>query len=200
MKKISIIFFLVFTASLLAPLPVSAVVDAKVSVMTDTKENVATSPTEKKDGMGMEEKVSYTLPYPGILPDHPLYFLKKIRDQILESLISDPVRKIEFYVLQSDKALNAGIFLGARDKQTLASEMFVKSGTSMENAVKAAASLKASGRELPGYVLERLNNSLAKHEETLTELGQKAVETQKANLMKVFELMKKLQQDVSSMK
>ena len=160
--------------------------------MVDTKVNVATNPSE--------QKVDYTLPYPGILVDHPLYFLKKLRDQVLERLISDPVRKIEFYVLQSDKALNAGIFLGARNKQALASEMFAKSGASMENAVKAATALKAQGREIPGYVVERLNKSLAKHQEMLSDLGQKATETQKANLMSVLEVMNKLQLEVASFK
>jgi hypothetical protein len=29
-----------------------------------------------------ENKVAYQLPYPGILPDHPLYFLKALRDRL----------------------------------------------------------------------------------------------------------------------
>jgi hypothetical protein len=200
MKKSSIIFSLVLAASLLAPSPVLAVANVKTPVIVETKENVATGPMEQKEESGMVEKVDYTLPYPGILPDHPLYFLKKLRDQILEQLISDPIRKIEFYVLQSDKALNAGIFLGARSKQALASEMFVKSGAFMENAIKTATSMKTQGREIPGYVVERLNKSLVKHGETLNDLGQKAAETQKANLSSALEVIKKLQLEVASFK
>ncbi len=56
-------------------------------------------------------KVEYNLPYPGILPDHPLYFLKQLRDKILDFLITDPVKKAEFYILQADKRLSMGIAL-----------------------------------------------------------------------------------------
>ena len=48
--------------------------------------------------MTTETTVKYELPYPGILPDNPLYFLKQIRDWIMERLITDPLKKIEFYM------------------------------------------------------------------------------------------------------
>ena len=34
--------------------------------------------------------VDYNLPYPGILPDHPLYPLQKIRDWLLVTFTRDP--------------------------------------------------------------------------------------------------------------
>lgn len=53
----------------------------------------------------------YELPYPGLLPDHPLYFLKMIRDRFISFSIQDPIKKAEFDILQADKRLNAGIYL-----------------------------------------------------------------------------------------
>ncbi|HSW97310.1 MAG TPA: hypothetical protein VLF89_05800, partial [Candidatus Saccharimonadales bacterium] len=39
----------------------------------------------------MENKqIQYDLPYPGLLPDNPLYSLKVLRDKIVEFFISDP--------------------------------------------------------------------------------------------------------------
>ncbi|PIZ98613.1 MAG: hypothetical protein COX78_02915, partial [Candidatus Levybacteria bacterium CG_4_10_14_0_2_um_filter_35_8] len=54
---------------------------------------------------------NYELPYPGLLPDHPLYFLKMTRDKIIGFFISDPIKKAEFDILQSDKRLSAGVYL-----------------------------------------------------------------------------------------
>lgn len=55
--------------------------------------------------------VTYTLPYPGLLPDNPLYSLKATRDRIVSYLIVDPLKKAEFDLLQADKRLQAGLFL-----------------------------------------------------------------------------------------
>lgn len=43
------------------------------------------------------------LPYPGLLSDHPLYIVKKIRDKILELFISQPDRRLEYYIFESNK-------------------------------------------------------------------------------------------------
>ncbi|HEX8931966.1 MAG TPA: DUF5667 domain-containing protein [Patescibacteria group bacterium] len=55
--------------------------------------------------------VQYTLPYPGILPGNPLYFFKIMRDKIVYFLISNPLKKAEFDLLQADKDLSATISL-----------------------------------------------------------------------------------------
>lgn len=46
------------------------------------------------------------LPYPGMLSTHPLYFLKKIRDKILEQFITDPNKRMEYYLFESEKYMN----------------------------------------------------------------------------------------------
>lgn len=49
--------------------------------------------------------VKYTLPYPGMLPDNPLYKMKVLRDKITIKLMSEPQKKIDFYLLQTDKQM-----------------------------------------------------------------------------------------------
>lgn len=53
----------------------------------------------------------YQLPYPGILPSHPLYWLKMIRDRIKIYLTKDPINRFYLYILLSDKRLSSGLIL-----------------------------------------------------------------------------------------
>lgn len=145
-------------------------------------------------------KVEYILPYPGILPDHPLYFLKQVRDKILDSLIVDPLRKIEFYILQADKRLGMGAMLTQTGKDKLAETTISKGEKYLNLAVTLVTSLKASGRPIPGNVLDRLERSIAKHIEVLEELITKANDAQKSALTGSLNLVKKLQQDLAKLK
>ena len=52
--------------------------------------------------------ITYELAYPGLLPDHPLYFFKVIRDKVVSLLINDPSKRAEFNLLTSDKRFNSG--------------------------------------------------------------------------------------------
>ncbi len=63
----------------------------------NSKENVMTSTSSSK------KTIEYALPYPGLLPDSPLYILKAIRDRIIEVLISDTMKKANFELLAADK-------------------------------------------------------------------------------------------------
>lgn len=48
----------------------------------------------------------YQLPYPGILPNHPLYGIKVLRDQVMEFFTRDPLKKAELDLLFADKRIN----------------------------------------------------------------------------------------------
>lgn len=111
------------------------------------------------------EEVSYELPYPGMLPDNPLYFLKAVRDRIIEILISDPVKKAEFYLLTSDKRLNSGYFLVKKDKDALGQEYISKSNNYMHKAIMEAAKTGDKGKT----VRENIKTALLKHEEIATK-------------------------------
>ena len=188
-------------AALLTPVSsFAASMTPKPTPKMEKETMVATEATGTKDEAMMAAKVEYTLPYPGILPDHPLYFLKRFRDWLMEQLIADPVKKIQFYVQQSDKAINASVFLSLQQKQTLTTQEATSANMSMEKAVKAAASLKDQGKELPGDVVSLMTQSLMKHQEVLGDLVQKAGDTQKANLTSALDTVKKLETDVAKLK
>ena len=146
------------------------------------------------------QKVEYTLPYPGILPDHPLYFLKRLRDTILEKLISDPVRKAEFYILQGDKRLQMGLTLIEEGKATLGESTISKGEKYIEQAVTQLSSHKGSGGVVAPYVVEKLEKSIAKHQEVITDLIEKVTDTEKAGLQGSMELIKQMSTLIQSLK
>lgn len=57
----------------------------------------------------------YQLPYPGILPNHPLYAVKVIRDRAMEFFTRDPLKKAELYLLFADKRINMAQFVREQD-------------------------------------------------------------------------------------
>jgi hypothetical protein len=176
-RTVALSAIFIFSLSFLNP--VFAVTTPAPSIMIEKSTPVATGAMET-DGE-LSASVDYTLPYPGILPDHPLYFLKKIRDQIMEKLISDPTRKIEFYMLQADKGINMGVFLVAKQNETLALETMNKSKSYLEQSITMANTLKQEGKEVPSHITNRFGNAAKKYSEVVADLAGRVSEGQKAN-------------------
>lgn len=126
------------------------------------------------NGQEMQEKtapiikIKYDLAYPGILPDNPLYKLKLIRDKISIMLISDPKRKIEFYLLQADKGILATAMLVDKNKIQLAKETLLKA----ENNFTILSSTLGTLREAPeeGF-FKKLETASLKHQEVILSLA-----------------------------
>ena len=114
--------------------------------------------------------LEYPLPYPGILPDHPLFFFKIIRDQILLILITNPVRKVEFQILLSDKYLNMAVFAADEQKQKLTLETSTKSIVYLRKAEKLLFQIPAEKKVEAGNLKHRFEKSLQKHQEVITDL------------------------------
>ncbi len=110
-----------------------------------------------------EQKIEYILPYPGLLPTSPLYFFKNIRDHIIEILISDPVKKAEFYLLQADKKLSMALALSDMKKTDAAKTAYHDAQILREKSIAQLESVKRSGAEVPGFVLGKLSAALDKH-------------------------------------
>lgn len=142
------------------------------------------------------QKVEYLLSYPGILPDHPLYKLKALRDAILEFIISDPLKKTEFYILQADKRLGMGMALINEQKSMLAETTVSKGTKYLIKAVDQINLYAKNGTPIPGYLVDKITKSLQKQEEVITELITKAAETDKSGMTVSLETVKKLLEDL----
>ncbi|MBI5614031.1 hypothetical protein HY947_03855 [Candidatus Gottesmanbacteria bacterium] len=160
--------------TLIAPLaPVFAVsYQAPVAVSSPT-EKIAEKVAPSATGEVMMKKPEYPLPFPGILPDHPLYFIKRFRDQMMERLIVDPVSKAKFYILMGDKHVEMAVLLEEKGNTVLAGTMAAKAEMYLGLAYEKLVSLKGSEKEFPGYMVEHLINAATKHGEVLTGLSDK---------------------------
>lgn len=119
--------------------------------------------------------VTYTLPYPGILPDNPLYGFKVLRDKIVSFFITDAQKQAEFDLLQADKRLAAGQYLMQEKtvNQQLVSETISKSENYFGQAVENIAIAKSQGKLVNNF-LDTLRLASIKHQQVLFSLSQTA--------------------------
>jgi len=112
--------------------------------------------------------VDYALPYPGILPDNPLFFVKRLRDTILIQLISNPVRKAEFHQLLADKYHSMGEVLLEKGKTDIALSTFTKGAQFDVDTRKYLSQIPAENMTQLNQLTDRFSQSLSKHMEVLT--------------------------------
>jgi len=139
--------------------------------------------TENLSASSSSQQINYELPYPGLLPDSPLYFLRVIRDKAVSFLISDPLKKAEFDLLQSDKRLNAGIYLFNKGKTSLAFSTVSKAQNYFEEALDKTAEAKKQGRNV-NDIEEKLRSALEKHKQELAFFVEKVGTNFKASFQK----------------
>lgn len=128
--------------------------------------------TQTPSHQDLVKNVDYTLAYPGLLPTSPLYGLKTLRDQIIGLLISDPLKKSQFDLLQADKRLAAGMFLlEANQNNTLAVDTISKGENYFFMAVGYLKQAKQQGESI-NDMLSNMENATLKHQQVLENLAQ----------------------------
>ena len=121
-----------------------------------------------------ETKVDYYLPYPGILPDHPLYWLKMVRDRVQLWLTTDSLQRAEKLLLYADKRLGAGWALVEGNKPGLGITTLTKAEKYLEQAVNLAQKLGEGEKEVKFKT--KLTKAIKKHEEVLNLIREKTGE------------------------
>ncbi len=121
-----------------------------------------------------DKPVNYQLPYPGILPDNPLYFFKVLRDKIVGFFISDPLKKTDFDLLQADKRLNAAVYLfkEGETKYSLAESTISKGENYFQDALNKVSRAKKQGEDTKD-ILARLYLSSIEHQQVIGNLERK---------------------------
>lgn len=112
-----------------------------------------------------QDKVEYDLPYPGILPGHPLFFLKNLRDSILEFTTRDTMKKAELYLLLSDKRVAMATLLGRSGKEKQAMAAFLEGEQYALKIPPLIVISKQQGVSPSGDFVQRLKLSNEKHRE-----------------------------------
>ncbi len=135
------------------------------------------------------ERVDYYLPYPGILPDHPMYWLKMIRDRVQLWLVTDSEMKAEKLLLCADKRLGAGFQLVEGSKVSLGVTTLTKAEKYLEQAVLLSESIEGAEE-----LREKLGKATRKHREVLMMVREKVGDEHRL----VVEQMIKMTGDISA--
>lgn len=128
------------------------------------------------------KQTDYQLPYPGLLPDSPLYQLKTLRDRLISFLVSDPLKQAEFNLLQADKRLAAGWYLvdKNRSKALLAESTIQKGENYFEDAIAKVKEAKKMGVDT-SLMVNNLQRSAQRHKKVIQNLKNKAPSNVKKN-------------------
>lgn len=144
-----------------------------------------------------QDKVEYNLPYPGILPDHPLFFLKRLRDKILEITTRDTMKKAELYLLLSDKRVAMAQALSNVGKEKQGIDALREAELYFAKIPSLIEISKKQGVSASDDFIQRIKLSNEKHkeviEEFLKELVQGQEETINAILKQNSQIKKKIQ-------
>ena len=193
-------FFIGASLFVIAAMSFSPVFAVSSAAPTTTMKEELAVPQKASDAGAMADtgvqKSSYVLPYPGLLPNHPLYFIKKFRDQIIEMLIVDPQRKSEFYLLQSDKYLSASVLLDQQGLTPLSQGQLDLSTQRVTDSVSQLSKVKQLGQPIPAGSIDRMNQALEKHLEVVDELTSRKT----INTLNARTALLKAQDDVSKLK
>lgn len=141
------------------------------------------------------EKIVYVLPYPGsILPDHPVWPIKALRDKIWMKLNSSAVAKAKMNILFADKRLSASKTLFEKQKPELGYSSLTKAEKYLEEAMKQVRIADEKGLDT-NSILQTLATSSLKHVEVIDEILLISPEDAKPQIIKTSEYAKNVYRD-----
>ncbi len=143
-----------------------------------------------------QESVIYTLPYPGILPDNPLYILKVIRDRVVEWFTRDNIKKAEFDLLLSDKRAAMAVELAKQGKDKLAIDTFAKGEKYFIKIPNLLKEAKKQGTSPSSDFVSKLKVSNAKHRELLNNLLKDFPQGRIDDVMQVIKINETIQKQL----
>lgn len=144
----------------------------------------------------VQPQVMYYLPYPGVLPDSPLYKLKVARDWVQLWLTFDEVQKAQRELLYADKRINAARALIEGGKPELGVSTATKAEKYLEQAVNLTLTLQQSGKDVKSLLLT-LAKATTKHGEVLQQLLPRTSGTDSQSLEGALTLTLSLQEKVA---
>lgn len=128
--------------------------------------------------------VKYDLAFPGILPDHPLYKMKVLRDKITLLLTRDPMKKAQYHLLLADKRIHMAAMLVDKGEVELAKETALKG----ENEYTLLVFLfKDEVKKPDKNLFNRLEKAALKHQEVLRSIVNKVEDKDEKTFITVIE-------------
>jgi len=135
----------------------------------------------------VSEKEDYSLPYPGLLPDHPLYFLKMARDRIQLWLTRQPLAQAKLLLHYGDKRIAAALALAEKGKIGLAASTASKAEDYLRRALEAAKLAETRGEDTKD-MYNQLLKATEKHGKVLLGVLSRTPDEAKSAIEPVLEL------------
>ena len=145
-----------------------------------------------------QNKVVYDLPYPGILPDHPLYFLKALRDRLNLFFNRDYQKKAETYLLYSDKRVAASVLLLENGKEKLALDTLAKGEKYFFKIPFLIEQSKKQGQSFPKEFIEKIKTANEKHAEVIDDFFKKVSQGQNLYLLEIKKINEEIKKKLAS--
>jgi hypothetical protein len=121
---------------------------------------------EVSEEVMIEAEDDYPLPYSGILPDHPLYFLKMIRDRVMLWLTRDSLARAGVLLHYADKRIAAALALAEKGKAGLAVTTATKAEKYLERTLDEAGRAAEDGKDVVDFS-EKASRASVKHKKVL---------------------------------
>lgn len=142
---------------------------------------------EEGEVLGESTFIDYKLPYPGrVLPDHPLWPIKVLRDRLWLFVSPSVEKKAELNLLFADKRMVSAKMLFEREKAELAFSTATKAEKYLEKSFEMERKAKERGVDTSEF-LQRYAKAALKHRELIEEMMVIAPEDAKPMLIDVAE-------------
>jgi hypothetical protein len=145
------------------------------------------------------KKIDYVLPYPGILPDHPLYFLKAARDRFLDFFTRDNIKKAQLYLLFSDKRINMALYLTKKGRWQLAVTTASKGEKYALKMVEMLQVSKKQGAAAEADFILKAKLSNEKHQEIIETMLKETPQGERKGLEEVLFLNKQVKEKLDKL-
>ncbi|NTU73009.1 hypothetical protein HGB07_02415 [Candidatus Roizmanbacteria bacterium] len=142
---------------------------------------------------------TYEMPYPGMLPDNPLYLLKETRDYMVEFGTRDPLSKAELNLVCADKHVSMGVELVKKGKNALALRSLASSEEHTARAIDVLEKSIKQGASPSGELMVKLKESNAEHLTTYLRLMGELPEGDTEKLQDIIMVTEKLQERIKTL-
>lgn len=146
-----------------------------------------------------DQKVAYELPYVGMLPDNPFYFVKALRDRGMEFTIQNNIKRAEYYLLLSDKRAGMAEMLAKKGKNKLAISTLSKGEKYLVKIPALLKDSKEQGETWPAELLLRLKLSNAKHKEVIETLMKDSPQGEMEEYVLILNLNKQIKDELGKL-
>lgn len=145
------------------------------------------------------KQVEYNLPYPGILPDNELYFVKIARDKLMDFFTRDFLKKAELNLLFADKKIVMASELTKKNKWSIAKKTISEAEGHYQRIIDALVESKKQGTSASGDFILKVKLSNEKHRQTIENLLKDAPGGDAAYFEETLKTNKEISQELTKL-